>query len=178
MKFNAFYLLPFAALFLLPACNDDDMEPENEEELITNMTFVLTSGSDVVSLTFSDPDGDGGNAPTITGGTLAANTTYTGVITLSSPDENITEEIEEEDEEHVFLFRATPASLIESVTRNDADENGVGTGLQTTVVTGDAGSGTLRVVLRHEPNKAADLDDFDAVGGETDIEVDFPLTVQ
>ena len=176
MKLNRFfYLLPVAALFLLPACNDDDMEePENEEELITDMTFALTGGGETVTLTFSDPDGDGGNDPTISGGTLQANTTYTGVITLSSPDENITEEIEEEADEHVFLFRSSPASLIASVTRDDAGA----TGLESTIVTGDAGSGDFKVILRHEPDKSADLNDFDAVGGETDIEVDFPITVQ
>lgn len=160
------------------ACNDDDAEPENEEELITNVTYTLTAGTDVATFTFVDPDGDGGNAPVITGGTLMANTTYTGSIILSNPDEDITAEIREEDEEHVFLFRSSPADLISSVARTDPDENGVGVGLTHTLVTGDAGTGELTVILRHEPNKTADLSDFDAVGGETDLEIDFPLTIQ
>ena len=40
------------------------------------------AGAVPVVLSFTDLDGDGGNAPVINGGTLQANTTYTGTIDL------------------------------------------------------------------------------------------------
>ena len=182
--------LPLALLMILgllfASCGDDD-DPEipNEEEVITTLTYTLSpadNGPDV-DLIFQDLDGDGGNAPTITGGTLAANTTYTGSLTFlnetESPAEDITEEIEEEDEEHQVFFQTSITGL--SVAYNDTDPNGNPIGLSTTVTTGDSGSGTLTIILRHEPNKsAAGVSDGDIInaGGETDIEVSFPVTVQ
>ena len=181
-------LLLFAGLALFTAC--DDEEPigpggGGEEEIITTLTYTLTpqSGGDVVTLNFEDLDGNGGNAPTITGGTLAANTTYTGAITLlnasKTPAENITEEIEEEDDEHQFFFNSTVDGL--TVAYDDADDDGNPVGLQTEVTTGDAASGDLTVILLHEPAKDAEGvadGDIDNADGDTDIDVTFPVTVQ
>ena len=58
------------------------------------------------------------------------------------------------------------------------DGDGNPLGLATSVVAGGAtGSGTLTVTLRHEPKKPNDGTLTDA-GGETDIEVAFPITIQ
>jgi len=74
----------------------------------------------------------------------------------------------------------------------DADGNPVG--LSSTLTTGAAGSGTLTVTLRHEPMKSATGvtlrhepmksatgvadGDITNAGGETDIEIVFPVDVQ
>ncbi len=176
-------LLIFSMVFI--ACDKDDPEIPNEEELITTVRYTLTSvtgGSDVV-LTFVDLDGDDGNEPVITGGTLEANTIYSGRLELlneaESPAEDITEEISEEDEEHQFFFSTTVTGL--SVTYGDQDENAQPVGLATSVTTGAAGSGTLTVILRHEPMKSAAgvaEGDITNAGGETDIQVTFPIDVQ
>lgn len=167
------------------SCSNDDEPEENEEELITTVNYTLTpmGGGTAVTLTFNDQDGDGGDAPTITGGTLAANTTYTGSLELlnesESPAEDITEEIEEEDAEHQFFFSTTVNGL--SVTYSDTDGDGNPVGLSTIVTTGGAASGNLTVILRHEPDKAASGvsdGDISNAGGETDIEVTFPIDVQ
>ena len=185
-----FHLLLFcSAVVLFTACDDDELIIDDdgftEEEVITNLTFIMTpqSGGDVVTLSFEDLDGDGGNAPTITGGTLAANSSYTGAITLlnasETPAKDVTEEIEEEDDEHQFFFSTTVDSL--SVVYDDADGEGNPVGLQTVVTTGGAAAGDLTVILRHEPAKDADgVSDGEIAnaGGETDIEVTFPVTVQ
>jgi len=136
-----------------------------------------------VTLSFEDLDGDGGAAPTITAGTLAANTTYTGTIVLlnesASPVDNITEEVEEEGVDHQFFFQSTVAGI--SVSYNDRDDNGNPIGLSNTLTTGDAASGAMTITLRHEPDKMAtgvSGGDISNAGGETDIEVTFTIAVQ
>ncbi len=177
-------ILLAVSLFVFSSCKKDDPEPPVEEEVITTVNFTMTpmTGS-AVTMTFLDLDGDGGTAPVITGGTLAANTSYAGSLELlnesETPSEDITAEIAEEDEEHQFFFSTDIAGL--SVAYSDADMNGNPIGLATTVTTGAAGSGTLTVILRHEPNKDAsgvDGGDITNAGGSTDVEIDFPVTVK
>lgn len=175
----------FALIFTLSACEKKDPKIPNEEEVITTLTYTLTpiNGGNTVVMSFKDLDGDGGNAPEITGGTLMANETYNGVLELlnevASPAENITTEIEEEDEGHQFFFTSSIAGM--DISYNDMDENGNPVGIKTTVTTTNSGAGTLKITLRHEPNKtAADVANGDILnaGGETDIEVSFTVDVQ
>ena len=183
MKKSLFLLT--AVLLLITSCSKDDPEVPNEEEIITTLNYVLTptSGGIPVSMTFQDLDGDGGNPPSITGGTLATNTTYNGTLTLlnetATPVEDITEEIEEEGVEHQFFFSSSLATL--SVNYNDVDMNNNPVGLTTVVQTGAPVTGDLTITLRHEPNKNAAgviSGDITNAGGETDIEVTFPISVQ
>jgi len=173
------------AILGLSSCSKDDPIIPNEEEVITTLEYTLTpnGGGTTVVLSFMDLDGDGGNAPIITGGTLDANKTYTGTLVLlneqESPAGDITAEIQEEDEEHQFFFQTNIAGL--TVAYNDQDANGNPLGLQSTITTTDVGNGTLTVILRHEPNKSAGgvaSGDITNAGGETDIEVTFDVTVQ
>src|SRR6056297_1919007 len=163
------------------SCSEDDDNPVavDEEEVITTMTIELTTAGNVVTLETRDLDGDGPDEPVITVGNLAANTTYTGAITLlnetETPAENITLEVAEEDDEHQFFFDASGA--VNSVSYNDEDGDGNPVGLSFTLTTGDAGTGALRVTLRHEPKKPNDGTLADA-GGETDIAQSFAITVE
>ncbi len=169
---------------LFTSCSDDDdgtPAPVNEEEVITTMNVTLTAGSQpTVTLQSQDLDGDGPNAPVINiSGNLAANTTYAGTIELlnetETPAEDITEEVEEEDEEHQFFF--TVSGAIASVTYSDQDGGGNPVGISFELMTGDAGSGSLQITLRHEPKKPNDGTLADA-GGETDIAQTFNVTVE
>ena len=68
-------------------CKDsgDDVEPDDENELITSVTLKFTEQgtSNVTSFSYKDADGDGGNAPTkFDEITLKPNTTYTLAIEL------------------------------------------------------------------------------------------------
>ncbi|PIY07939.1 MAG: type 1 periplasmic binding fold superfamily protein [Flexibacter sp. CG_4_10_14_3_um_filter_32_15] len=180
-----FLAVLFSTLVLFSSCEKDDPEIANEEELITTLTYTLTpeNGGTPVVLSFRDLDGDGGTAPVLIGGTLAANTVYNGSLNLlnelETPAESITEEIEEEDDEHQFFFAAT-GGLNVTVAYDDTDgQNPVG--LKTKVTTGAASQGKLRVTLRHEPNKsAAGVSDGNIAnaGGETDIEVEFDVVIE
>jgi len=187
MVINKYILWTLMLLFsmVIISCDDDEPVIPDEPELITTLTYTLVpaSGGDAIVLSFQDLDGDGGAEPMITGGTLAQNESYTGTIELlnetEDPAENITEEIEEEDEDHQFFFQSDLADLTFSY--NDQDSEGNPIGLSTTLNTVSAGSGSFRIILRHEPAKSAENvseGDITNAGGETDIEVTFPLNVQ
>ncbi len=184
-KFLRFPAVLLAGLFLLSACgNDEDPVAENQEELITTvrLTFTPAGGGSPVIATWQDQDGDGGSPPTVSPVTLAGNTTYTLAVTLAddsrSPSMDITEEVEEEAEEHQLFFRTTITGM--TIAYNDKDGNNQPLGLVNTVTTPTAGSGTLTVILRHEPNKTATgvaNGDPTNAGGETDIETTPPFSI-
>ncbi|WP_242582408.1 hypothetical protein [Hymenobacter telluris] len=172
-------LLAVAPLFT--ACNndDDDPTPDDDNEQITTLTYTLTpvGGGAPVSATYRDLDGDGGTAPVIGSLTLAANTTYTGTLSLldetKNPAVNTSAEILEEADEHLFWFEPTPANLL-TVTRTDRDKNNLEIGLQTRVVTTAAATGNLKITLRHQPGTKNGT----FAPGDTDVEVTFPTTVR
>ncbi len=178
------FALIFGAIALFTSCDDEIVIP-NEEELITTLIYTLTpeGGGTPIEFKFTDLDGDGGNTPVVTSGILDTNTTYNGQLTLlnesETPVEDITEEIEEEDEEHQFFFFSSLLST--NISYNDMDSDGNPIGLATIVQTGEAGSGTLTITLRHEPDKNASGVSNGTItnaGGETDIEVEFDITIQ
>ena len=180
----AFALL--SALFFLPACqNEDDPVIPNEEELITTLLLTMTpeSGGESVVWTFRDLDGDGGEAPVITAEPLAANTEYITTIQLlnetATPAENITGEVRAEDEEHQFFYLTSfGTDLI--ITYQDQDANGNPVGIETSFSVGAPGTGTLNILLIHKPDKTAPgvaVGLPDQAGGETDIEVVFPVEI-
>lgn len=179
------FLSMFALAGLLSTgCSDDDDTPDpvNEEELITTMTVTLVpvGGSNTITLQSRDLDGDGPNPPEIeVSGDLASGTTYGGTIVLlnetETPAENITEEVEEEDNEHQFFF-AVGGGLDATIEYANFDGDGNPLGTEFTLTTGDASSGTLTITLRHEPKKPNDGTLADA-GGETDITQTFNITV-
>lgn len=168
-------------VFTAISCNSDDNNPVaiDEEEVITTMNITLTAATGNVTLQSRDIDGDGPDAPVITVGNLSANTTYSGTIELlnetETPAEDITEEVEEEDDEHQFFFTVNGA--VTEVTYDDQDGNGNPVGLEFTLNTGDAGNGTLQVTLRHQPKKPNDGTLSDA-GGDTDIAQTFTLVIE
>ena len=178
------FALLFIGLITLSSCEKKDPVIPNEEELITTMTYTLTpvGGGDAVIFNFQDLDGDGGNDPVITNGVLKTNTTYNGVISLlnetETPAGNITAEVEAEGEHHQFFYSIEgAASTTTEITYNDEDVNGNPVGISTSFTTTSASTGTLNIVLRHEPLKPNDGNLVDA-GGQTDIQVTFDLDIQ
>ena len=156
----------------------------NEGELITTVKYTLKpqpDGNSVVFL-FRDLDGDGGNPPVITTGPLKPETIYSGTLELLNeaemPVEDITEEVENEGNEHQFFFTSTNNI---SVKYDDSDLNGKPVGLKTILTTGIAGTGKIKIILRHLPDKNASgvaNGDITNAGGETDIEIEFNVVVQ
>lgn len=186
MKHIFKYQLFIIAALIFTSCSNDDETPTvvNEEEVITTLTAVFTpttGGGGAITFQSQDLDGDGPNAPVVTAsGNLAANVTYGLVVTLLNETENpagdITLEVVEEAEEHqLFYLLGTGLNLSLVYSNFDSDGNPLGTRMEAT--TGDAGTGNLLVVLRHEPKKPNDGTLVDA-GGETDISVSFSVTVE
>lgn len=171
-------------LLLFSCSNDDDApEPVNEEEIITTVTATLTptGGGSVVTLQSRDLDGDGPNDPVITvSGNLSAQTTYSGAIKFlnetENPPEDITEEVNEEADEHQVFF-VTSGGLEATFTYENFDDNGNPLGTLFSVETGAASTGILNIVLRHEPTKPND-GTLGNAGGETDISVNFPVIIE
>ena len=180
LKFLSIFL--FSGLVLMSCSNDDDNpDPVNEEEVITTLTatFSPDGGGADITMTYQDLDGDGPGVATITiSGPLAASTTYNGSLDLlnetETPAESITEEIEEEDDEHQFFFSST--GNVGTFAYDDMDGDGNPVGLAFTLTTGVATTGNITIILRHEPNKNGEgVSDGDITnaGGETDISVTF-----
>lgn len=193
---SRFFLGSFLlATMLLVSCGDDP-EPPNEEELITTLrvTLVPQGGGTTVTMEFKDIDGDGGDDPIFTyspntGGEspaalLIADQIYNATIELFNESENpveiITEEIEEEADEHLFCFDKTGLTgLTITYADKEADYITGGStkvvGLATTWTTTTTGEGTVTIILRHQPGTKTG----DCPGpGETDIEVTFDITIQ
>ena len=184
-RFNTYILSLGIICCLFTACQKDDPVIPNEEEVITTLLFELSpnSGGTPLVLSFRDLDGDGGEQPVITTDDLQSNETYTGRIEIlneqTSPAIDITDEIREEALEHQIFYQSTTSDL--SINYNDQDGNGQPLALITNVTTGDPGSGSLKITLRHEPEKTASgvaNGDVTNAGGETDIEVTFSINVQ
>ena len=148
------------------------------------MVFTPQGGGSTVTFRYFDEDGaDGPIAPTATGGTLAANSTYNVAMTFlnesETPTEDITAEILEEADEHQIFFAKTTA-LDLAFAYADVDGDGNPLGLNTIFTTGVSSSGQLTVILRHEPDKGAtgvSTGDITNAGGETDVETTPPIEV-
>lgn len=181
-----FYLfIPLSLAMTFASCDKDDPEIPHEEELITTLIYTLTplEGGESIVFSFKDLDGDGGEEPLITTGPLEVNKTYRGSVQVrndvENPVEDITVEIAEESAAHQFFYSITTDEV--NITYYDADENGYPVGLSTLLTTGNVATGQLTITLRHEPNKSASgvsSGDISNAGGETDIEVTFPLNVE
>lgn len=174
--------LLLAAPLVFSACKDDkeDPKPDEDNEQITTVTYVLTptaGGGSPVTATWRDVDGTGGAAPTIGALGLRPNTTYTGAITLldetKTPVVVTSDEVASEKDDHLFFYEPTPAGLL-AVTRTDRDSRNLEVGLTTQLVTNAAGTGSLKITLRHQPG----VKNGTFAPGDTDVEVSFPTTVQ
>ncbi len=180
----------FIALLItgLSSCKKDEQKPDdhhdhnhehNEEELITTFTITFTDAAGIlptVEATFRDTDGEGGNPPTTFDNiVLQSNTTYNASISLLNesvtPSEDITSEIEQEGDEHIFCFEQTNVNI--TITRTDSDGT-YSIGLTSDWTTSDASNGTVLISLKHQPG----VKNGTCEPGETDIELLFNVEVQ
>jgi hypothetical protein len=201
-KLTGFFRLSLSLLAAVTAfasaCTEEDPPKENVPELITQVTLTFTpvSGGTAVTATATDPDGDGVQDIEVDGPVnLTAGQSYTltlelvnGLATPGSPGYDLTEEIDEEAEEHLFFFGWTGAVFSDppgdgnidarsgEVDYNDSDAGGLPLGLSTSwTAASTPGSGTLRIVLKHQPGtKSATSESTD---GETDLDLSFDVTV-
>lgn len=195
----------------LAACSghdDDGDDHDDENEVISRveLTFTPTGGGAPLVFAFNDPDGDGGVSGTADRVELAAGVEYDLAVrfinSIADPLEDITEEIQAEAEDHLVFVTgdvagpassASPALATHAYADRESDygDNAVGddlpVGLANTITGGAAGTGQLRVILRHlpplndQPQKTADLPADLAAGrdlpGSVDADITFELVV-
>ena len=176
--------------------DDADAPPcENEEEIITDVTLTFTpaDGGEPVTARAQDPDGEGPQDLQILDEiNLVESTEYTLTLELLNAieGEDITEEIMEEDDEHLFFFAFTdevftsPAgdgnadNRADPVNYNDFDENNLPVGLSTNWETEcgeETATGTFRIVLKHQPGVKSATSTIE--DGGTDVDLTFTINV-
>ncbi|MBL0740331.1 hypothetical protein JI741_03840 [Chryseolinea sp. Jin1] len=192
-----------AAAAFISSCSNNDPVKEDTPELITKatLTFTPAGGGTPTVVTATDPDGEGYKSITVDGPIeLATGKTYTLGIQLinelaasSDPEFDITSEVRQEGDEHMFFFGWTnnvfsdPSGNGNVDNRNDAvnysggadskDANDLPLGLTTTwTASSAAASGTFRVLLKHQPNLKSDVSDSNT--GESDLDITFTIDVK
>ena len=166
----------------LSSCKEKEVEPTEENELITTVKLNFEEAGVVSSFKYSDPDGDGGAAPTIDKITLAPNKAYNLTIELldesKNPAQNIGEEVASEADEHLFIYTPTPSSLL-TYTYGDKDSKNLGIGLKGKLITNSSGTGKLKVQLRHQPPiNGTPTKNGSPIPGSDDINIDFNVEVK
>ena len=195
--YTAYFLM--AGIVVLSSCGDDDAPPpEDELEVITNVTLIFTNtadASDVVMARAVDPDGEGVQELQVLDEiTLTSGASYTltySILNGVNPTdiENIGDEILEEDNEHQFFFSFTDGAFTspmgngnidnaaDPINYNDMDENGNRVGLNTSWTAGSAMTGgNFTVRLQHQPDIKTST--TGATDGDTDFNLPFTLNIQ
>ena len=159
--------------------------PTDDNELITTVQLVFTDATNQsTTFTFQDKDGD----PKTTADKfdkiiLNRNTDYTLAIKVldetKSPALDLTKQIDEESDSHLFIYKINPASLL-NLMAADLDKNGIPVGLKNSVKTQyAAGTGKFRLILKHQPPvNGKKIKTGDEEGGSTDIDLEFDLTIK
>jgi hypothetical protein len=186
---NTIYLTVLMLMFCCLSCGSpDDSNVEQPQELITHVRVTLIDSlnqQDSVVAKFSDPDGPSGSQqPVISGVTIKAGHIYIGRIQLYEVHTDladslveITDEIRELNTEHQFFYTVegqVPNAAVVEIT--DKDANNLPLGLTFVLRASSPANNTLNVVLSH----------FSEVGqkngtdrsGDSDIDIDFPLTIE
>ena len=173
------YLLSLCGLMILgckktPLPNDP---PINENELITTVVLQFKDSlNQTQSFKFSDLDGPGGNVPIIDTIRLKPQTVYQLTIDFldesKSPVDSITNEIKDENDNHLIAFSSALSQLKIDVT--DQDNNGLPLGLKSLWQVLGTGKGIVRIELKHQVG----IKNGDPTLGETDVQVDFPIILQ
>lgn len=196
-KVSLALLLSVTLSFL--SCSKDDPVPELDQEVITEVTVSFTEVDDNgntlgASMEFEARAEEGialgGNLDidVITG--LESGKRYLMEVTAYNgiAEEDITEEIEEEADEHQFYYLGSAFvgnSSFMAYTYDDEDENGNPIGLKGLVTVDESlssNTGQIRVILRHDLDKdyeGADQphwENFVQAGGESDLDITFNVT--
>lgn len=186
------------AVASLSGCSKDDPQKEDTPELITKatLTFTPTGGGTALVVSATDPDGEGVQNIAVDGPIdLAAGTQYVltidlinALVAVGQPGYSITDEVEEEGQEHLFFFGWTSGVFqtptgdgnidhrADEVDYVDLDAGGLPIGLITTWTSAAATtSGTFRIILKHQPGTKTPTSDSST--GETDLDLTFTVNI-
>lgn len=194
-----------AATLAMTGCpNPEDVTPPpNPQEVITTVTLTFTPDGGGAEMVFSHADPENDGSPVVDAIELAADENYDLTVKfineLAEPAEDITEEVDGESDEHqIFVYGSgvegpatkPNANKLVTIAYADTDANSLPIGLTNTVVTDATGTAELKIMLRHLPPEdgtavkaeglAADFAEggTTAIGGDVDVDLTFPLTVE
>ena len=195
---NKLYLIAFALVpFAFSSCSSDDPVPENDGELITDVTLTfqeLDASNNPVGTPFdftaSDAEGiEIGSTPTVETVTLAKGKKYQMTIEVynSVAGEDITEEISEESDEHQFYFLGSAFVGTPILTYLYDDQGGIKLGLKGLVTVAEtpvSNNGNMQILLRHALDKNypgaenPNFTNYAQAGGESDLDIVFPVIIE
>lgn len=195
---NKLYLIALIfASFTILSCDSEDPVPENDGELITDVTLTFqeidANGDDVgepFDFTASDAEGiEIGSTPEVETVMLAKGKTYQMSIAVynSVAGEDITEEISEESDEHQFYFLGSAFVDTPILTYEYDDEGGINLGLKGIVnvdQSPELNNASMQILLRHALDKSypgatnPNFSDYAKAGGESDLDITFPVVVE
>lgn len=180
----AFFLV-FISLF--SCIRGDEVEPMDDNELITTVKLVFTPVDEDedrgLPLVFYWKDNEGdGVVDRLDPIVLNDNTQYELQVQLldetKSPKVDISEAIIEEADEHLFVYKVLPASLLK-LSIKDRDSKGLALGLRADVKTGPRGDGKIRVILKHQPPvNGQSVKNGQEEPGSTDVDVEFNISIK
>ncbi len=181
MKLKHLHLLAVILLsgIVITSCKKKDDKNDDEEENITTVKVVLTpvSGGTPQTFTWKDIDGPGGNAPVIDQINLIPSFAYQCILQFldesKTPAEDKTGEIVSEADDHQVYFEPTGNLTVNNLNN---DSRGLPLGTSSAWLTGAAGTGSIKITLKHKPGQKASGDPV--TKGETDIEVTMPVRIQ
>lgn len=195
---NKLYLTAFALVsFAFSSCSSEDPVPENDGELITDVTLTFqeidASGNSVgAAFDFTASDAEGieiGSTPEVETVLLTKGKTYQMSIDVfnSVAGEDITSEIREEGDEHQFYFLGSAFTSSPFLSYEYNDDAGELIGLKGIVTVQQSpgfNNANMQILLRHALNKnypGADnpnFQDYAQAGGESDLDITFPIVVE
>lgn len=180
---KSFLFLGLASVLFL-SCEEDEKDVKNpgtgeEEELITSVDLFFSDTNNILqnsTFQFKDVDGPGGAEPSVFD-TIRLKTNQVYSMNLSflneaeNPAEDITEEIEEENKEHIICFNHASQQL--EIVRTDTDGE-FEVGLESRWKTLAADTNEVTLTLKHQPDG---IKNGSCSPGETDVEVTFVLMI-
>lgn len=168
--------LAIAALFL-SSCSEHSHGPDDHDHELISMVIieaVPSAGGDTLRATWRDLDGPGGTAPLIDTIEWGVDVEYQVQARVFSGSDEITSEIDNEKDEHQFLWDIDGMSF--SFSTEDWDSAPKLYSRRVKVTVEGTGDGTLSVQLYHYDDPADKVSG--EPGNETDIDITFPLVVK
>lgn len=181
------FIFTFLALVTVAtSCSKEEVEPGDDNELITTIKLefkpVTNSSLPTKSFFWKDIQGDG-VMDSVDPIELDKNTTYEMKVSLldetKKPVFDISKEVEEEGDVHLFVFKSNPLGLL-SVQIKDLDKKGIPVGLRSEVKSQFvAGTGKFNLILKHQPPiNGKVVKTGQEEGGSTDVDVTFPVIIK
>lgn len=164
-----FGILSLAILSILNvSCKKDDPVHEHENENINKVEINFSSSTFNETFVWSENQID----------TIILNDQEVYDVKISffhshdGHEEDLTEEIAQEGENHQITYTSNPSHLIE-VKYLDKDQNGLAVGLASQITTIQNGSAQFRTILKHYNGTKSQEN-----SGSTDVDIVFPMLIK